>query len=99
MQGIKLLLDPDQPRPIYLPELNVKSDLKRLNKTVLDVAIDYISVMYKHAMKVMGTKVPIDYLNDCQKQFVLSVPAVWFDKAKDMTLQVSKPLELCVFTQ
>ncbi|KAF8861505.1 Hsp70 family protein-like protein [Acephala macrosclerotiorum] len=90
LQGIKLLLDPDQPRPIYLPELNVKSDLQRIGKTALDITADYMGAIYKHAMYVIRSKVSVDYLDVCQKQFVLSVPAVWSDKAKDVTLQAAE---------
>jgi hypothetical protein len=36
------------------------------------------------------SQVPADYLEMCQKQFVLSVPAVWSDKAKFMTQKAAK---------
>jgi hypothetical protein len=86
--GVKLLLDPDQPRPLYLPESTTKADLKRLGKPAVDVAADYIGALYKHAMSEIEKKVPRDYVLMCQKQFVLSVPAVWSDKAKDTTMKV-----------
>lgn len=86
--GVKLLLDPDQPRPLYLPESTAKADLKRLGKPAVDVAADYIGAIYKHALEKIEAKVPAEYLLMCQKQFVLSVPAVWSDKAKDTTLKV-----------
>ncbi|TVY30987.1 Heat shock 70 kDa protein [Lachnellula hyalina] len=88
--GIKLLLDPDQPGPLYLPESSAKSDLKSLGKPAVDVAADFIGAMYKHAISRIESKVPSDYLEMCQKQFVLSVPAVWSDKAKNKTLQAAK---------
>lgn len=86
--GVKLLLDPEQPRPLYLPELTAKVDIKRLGKSAVDVAADYIEAIYKHALEKIEGKVPAEYLKICQKQFVLSVPAVWSDKAKDTTLKV-----------
>ena len=85
--GVKLLLDPDQPKPIYLPQSTAKADLKQLGKPAVDVAADYIEAVYKHAMTKIEAMVPHDYLAMCQKQFVLSVPAVWSDKAKDTTLK------------
>jgi molecular chaperone DnaK (HSP70) len=88
VQGVKLLLDPDQPRPIYLPESTAKSDLKRLGKPPVDVAADFIGAVYKHALAKIEASVPLDYLLMCQKQFVLSVPAVWSDKAMNTTLMV-----------
>ncbi|TGO63683.1 hypothetical protein BCON_0011g00230 [Botryotinia convoluta] len=88
--GVKLLLDPDQPRPLYLPESTAKVDIKRLGKPAVDVAADYIEAIYKHALEKIEGKVPAEYLRICQKQFVLSVPAVWSDKAKDTTLKAAK---------
>lgn len=88
IEGIKLLLDPDQVMPVYLPASNAKNDLKRLGKPAVDVAADFIGAMYEHAMNRILGKIPADYLEMCQKQFVVSVPAVWSDKAKDMTLKV-----------
>ncbi|KAI9053981.1 hypothetical protein LZ554_002925 [Drepanopeziza brunnea f. sp. 'monogermtubi'] len=90
VQGVKLLLDPDQPRPLYLPESTAKTDLKRLGKPPVDVAADFIRSMYQHAMKKIESTIPSDYLMMCQKNFVLTVPAVWSDKAKDMTLKAAK---------
>jgi molecular chaperone DnaK (HSP70) len=87
--GVKLLLDPDQPRPLYLPESTAKADLKRFGKPAVEVAADYIGAIYKHALEKIEAKIPAEYMLMCQKQFVLSVPAVWSDKAKDTTLKVS----------
>jgi hypothetical protein len=88
IQGVKLLLDPDQERPLYLPTGNIKSDLKKLPKAPVEVAADFIGAIYAHAISKIETVMPKDYLLICQKQFVLSVPAVWSDKAKDTTLRV-----------
>jgi molecular chaperone DnaK (HSP70) len=55
------------------------------------VAADYIRSIYEHALERIATKVPEKYLeNDVQKKFVISVPAVWSDKAKDTTLKAAK---------
>ncbi|KAG4434043.1 hypothetical protein IFR05_010465 [Cadophora sp. M221] len=88
VQGLKLLLDPDQLRPLYLSESTAKTDLKRLGKPAVDVAADFISAIYKHAMKKIESSIPSAYLMMCQKEFVLTVPAVWSDRAKDTTLKV-----------
>lgn len=88
LEGIKLLLDLDQETPIYVPALNAKAALKRLGKPPVEVAADYIEAMYKHAMGRLESKMTLEYLQICQKRFVLSVPAVWSDKAKDLTMRV-----------
>ncbi len=88
IEGIKLLLDPDHPKPLYVPQSNTKAELKRLGKPPIDVAADYISALYKHALSKIEASWPEDYLQMLQKEFVLSVPAVWSDKAKDSTMRV-----------
>ena len=87
VQGVKVLLDPDQPRPFYLPESTAKTDLKKLGKPAVDVAADFMGAIYKHAMSKIASNYPIQYVETCRQEFVLSVPAVWSDKAKDTTLK------------
>lgn len=70
---MKLLLDPDQPRPLYLPESTARSDLKRLGKPAVDVAADFMGAISEHAMKKIETSVPSEYVQVCQKQFVLTM--------------------------
>lgn len=88
IRGMKLLLDPAQNMPVYLPASGTNNDLKVLGKSALDIAADFIGAIYKHAMTVIEGEIPKEYLDMCQKQFILSVPAVWSDKAKDLTLKV-----------
>lgn len=68
---------------------NLKRDLRALPKDPVDVAADYIGAIYKHALGVIESSAVSDYFNICEKEFILSVPAVWSDKAKDLTLKVS----------
>lgn len=88
IEGIKLLLDPDQSKPLYVPPVNAEAELQKLGKPAIDVATDYIRAIYQHALRKIEGKYPKSYLDMLNKQFVLSVPAVWSDKAKDATLQV-----------
>lgn len=88
VHGVKLLLDPDQEKPDYLPETSFKIDRNALPKDPVDVAADFIGAMYKHALSVAESSVVREYFHMCEKEFVLSVPAVWSDKAKDLTLKV-----------
>ncbi|KAK4450231.1 hypothetical protein QBC34DRAFT_484501 [Podospora aff. communis PSN243] len=88
--GIKLLLDPDQERPLYLPTGNLQRDIKKLPKTPVEVAADFIRAIYQHAHAEIAKRVPKDYMSLCQQKFVLSVPAVWSDAAKNATLEAAK---------
>jgi hypothetical protein len=58
--------------PLYLPTGNAKQDLKKLPKPAIDVAADFISAIYKHALTEISKEVPEDYMAICQKEFVLS---------------------------
>jgi hypothetical protein len=101
ISGIKLLLDPEQERPLFdsTGAANTQAELKKLGKPPVDVASDYIAAIYKDAMKSIERKVNKSYLELLDKQFVLSVPAVWSEKAKDATLRAARnagitPIEL-----
>lgn len=88
IEGVKLLLDPDQPKPLYVPSVNTEAELKKLGKSAVAVATDYISAIFQHAMRKIESKYPKNYLDMLEKQYVLSVPAVWSEKAQDATLRV-----------
>ncbi|KAK4182907.1 hypothetical protein QBC35DRAFT_419950 [Podospora australis] len=88
--GVKLCLDPSQEKPEYLRDGLVPRTLQQLPKEPVDVAADFIGAIYKHALSEIQEVVPDDYFSICQKQFVLSVPAVWSDAAKNATMQAAK---------
>ncbi|EHL02286.1 putative Heat shock 70 kDa protein 12A [Glarea lozoyensis 74030] len=94
LEGIKLLLDPDQPVPLYVPASNTKKELAKLGKPPLDVATDYLKALYQHAMGHINNAYPKDFVDMQQKKFVLTVPAVWSDKAKDLTLKAAKNADI-----
>lgn len=93
MQGdampVKLLLDPAQEKPMYLPSANHKRIIKTLPKPVVEIAADFIGAIYQHALSEISTTVPKDYFESCDKEFVVTVPAIWSDLAKDTTKKVS----------
>ncbi|KAI9768127.1 MAG: hypothetical protein M1839_004184 [Geoglossum umbratile] len=91
LEGIKLLLDPDQSRQTYaLSLLNTTTSLRKLGKSAIDVAADYIDAIYKHAIANIEKTYPHEFIKGVQKEFVLSVPAIWSDRARDDTLTAAK---------
>lgn len=72
IEGLKLLLDPKQERPLYLPTVNIKRDIKNLPKHPVKIAADFMGAVYQHALKEIAKEVPNDYMALCQKHFVLS---------------------------
>ena len=87
--GLKLLLDPDHPKPLFIPQMNTKAELQNLGIDAVDVAADYISAIYNHALSKINAAWPEEYIRGLRKRFVLSVPAVWSDKAKSSTMEVT----------
>ncbi|KAG6035334.1 hypothetical protein E4U19_004811 [Claviceps sp. Clav32 group G5] len=81
--AIKLLLDPKQERPLYLPATCTRTELKALPKAPIEIAADFMRAIYEHALEEIASAVPKAYMDICQKEFVLSVPAVWSDAAKN----------------
>ncbi|KAI9661677.1 MAG: hypothetical protein M1821_008915 [Bathelium mastoideum] len=101
IEGIKLLLDPDQDRPLYDPTTiaGAGAEIELLGNPPIDVAAAYMGAIYQYALKKIEGKVPKSYLEMLDKRFVLSVPAVWSEKAKDTTLRTARnagiaPIEL-----
>ncbi|KHN93782.1 Heat shock protein Hsp70 [Metarhizium album ARSEF 1941] len=88
--GIKLLLDPEQGRPMYLPATNARKYIRMLPKPPVKIAADFIGAIYSHALAEISKTVPKAYMELCSKEFVLSVPAVWSDAAKNATLLAAK---------
>lgn len=70
--GVKLLLDPKQERPLYLPAGNIKRLIKTLPKSPVEIAADFMGAVYQHALKEIVKEVPTEYMTLCQKHFVLS---------------------------
>ncbi|KAK8068095.1 hsp70 protein [Apiospora saccharicola] len=87
--GIKLLLDPDQDKPSYLPGSGKRTALKSLPKPAVDIAADYIGAVYNHALQEIRKSSVGGFFDTCERDVVLTVPAVWSDKAKDLTLQAA----------
>lgn len=96
VHGVKLLLDPDQAKPSYIPVASFKKDCLALPKDPIDVTADFISDIYKHALTVIEAAGVRDHFKYCQKDFVLTVPAVWSDKAMDLTLKVTSHAHLLI---
>lgn len=70
--AIKLLLDPKQERPLYLPATHIRTELKALPKAPIEIAADFMRAIYEHALEEIASAVPKAYMDICQKEFVLS---------------------------
>jgi molecular chaperone DnaK (HSP70) len=88
-RGIKLLLDEDQePSYAYAPSLASKALLEKHGKNAVQVAGDYMSQLMRQVAELIQRRLGLTG-DDGAIQFVLTVPAVWSDKAKDATLRAA----------
>lgn len=71
--AVKLLLDPRQIKPFYLPTGNVKQDLKRVAEDAYMVAADFIRAIYQYALSEIAKGVPIGCMDLCQKNSCFQV--------------------------
>ncbi|POS73475.1 hypothetical protein DHEL01_v208126 [Diaporthe helianthi] len=90
VRGVKLLLDPDQPLPAFFRGSRAEMDLPDLPKAPVDVVADYLRAIYNHAVSVIESSVIRAYAQSCPRAFVLTVPAAWSDKAKDLTAKAAE---------
>ncbi|KAL6900333.1 hypothetical protein GGI43DRAFT_383813 [Trichoderma evansii] len=90
ISGFKLLLDLSQPRPEYVPGINITKELQQLPKTPIEITADFIGAIHNHAIEEITKKFPKDYVQLCRKEYIFSVPAVWSDAAKHATLKAAE---------
>ncbi|RHZ44338.1 uncharacterized protein CDV56_100181 [Aspergillus thermomutatus] len=84
VRGVKLLLDPTQEID-YRPAVQSKDILAKYGKQPLDVARDYLQLLVNSAKETLRRGFG-NALDSMEIRYVLTVPAVWTDKAKNMTL-------------
>ncbi|KAH6669961.1 Hsp70 family protein-like protein [Halenospora varia] len=90
IQGVKLLLEPnDSSRPEYFTKSKI-GELNELPKSPTAIAADFMRAAYVHAMSKIESSVLKAYVDTCQKRFVLTVPAAWSDQAKSATQQAAR---------
>lgn len=87
IQGVKLLLDESQ-KFRYKPAAESQEVIKNLNKASMEVAGDYLGKLVAHAQDVLTRRFSTA-LQTMDLEYILTVPAVWSDKAKDLTMQAA----------
>ncbi|RAL05412.1 Hsp70 family protein [Aspergillus ibericus CBS 121593] len=86
--GIKLLLDEDQETK-YTPSLVSKELLQKYDTDAVQVTADYIRHLVRHAQETLERRLGVA-AKTMDMRFVLTVPAVWGDKAKHNTLRAAE---------
>jgi len=90
IKSIKLLFDPYQERP-YNVWSHMKSQHEALSRDerTIKVASDYMKAIIEHARRqIIESEGHANALDNYRIEYMITVPAVWSDRAKDMTLKV-----------
>lgn len=83
---LKLLLDDKQTLPHYVDRNVMIKELEKNGRTVADATADYLFQVYKYAMLQLEQRFGKSFVDTTPIEFILTVPAVWSDKAKNATL-------------
>lgn len=70
--------------------LDTAAQLRKCDKTVMDAVSDYLTQLYKHTMETLTRRYGESFMAITKVEFVLTVPAVWSDSAKNATLQAAE---------
>lgn len=57
---------------------------------MMDAVSDYLTMIYNHTMETLTRRYGESFMNSTELDFVLTVPAVWSDAAKNATLQAAE---------
>ncbi|KAH8428085.1 Hsp70 family protein [Aspergillus melleus] len=87
-RGVKLLLDEDQ-KLDYAPSLTSRKLLKIYNTDAVGVTADYLECLVEHAKEMLKKDRLMPEKSTLNLRFILTVPAVWSDKAKDATMRAA----------
>lgn len=90
LRYLKLLLDPRQHLPHFVSKDRLQEQLRRLNKTPTEAVSHYLSLLHNKAKEALVRHYGRTMAESTTIDFVLTVPAVWSDTAKDATLKAAK---------
>lgn len=95
IQCIKLLLDRYQSFPSYASCSEILEDLLQNQRNVVDAVADFLAAMYGHTMNELRKRYDEPFVRSTPIEWVLTVPAIWSEQAKDRTLQAAKKAGMC----
>lgn len=90
LKCIKLFLDRNQKLPHFVSPLDTAAHLRSCDRTVMDAVSDYLGQIYTHTMETLNRRYGESFMAMTRVEFVLTVPAVWSDSAKNATLQAAE---------
>lgn len=90
LRCIKLFLDRNQKLPHFVSPLETAAQLRKCDRTVMDAVSDYLTKIYEHTIETLTRRYGESFMSTTNVDFVLTVPAVWSDAAKNATLQAAE---------
>ncbi|KEQ67730.1 actin-like ATPase domain-containing protein [Aureobasidium melanogenum CBS 110374] len=90
IQFVKLLLDPSQELPQYVSREELEARLKRAGKTAVQAAADYLANLKDHVSEQLQKRFGERMYTTTKVEYILTVPAVWSDAAKDATMKAAE---------
>ncbi|GAB7360509.1 hypothetical protein MBLNU230_g8459t1 [Neophaeotheca triangularis] len=90
LRCIKLFLDRNQKLPHFVSPLETATALRKYDRTVMDAVSDYLTKVYEHTMETLKRRFGESFIASTPIEFILTVPAVWSDAAKNATLQAAE---------
>jgi len=90
IQFVKLLLDPSQDLPEYVSRSELEARLRRVHKTAVQAAADYLINLKEHVLQQLKYRFGERLFAASQIEFIVTVPAVWSDAAKDATMRAAE---------
>ncbi|KZF20017.1 actin-like ATPase domain-containing protein [Xylona heveae TC161] len=90
LRCIKLFLDRNQPLPYFVSAKEAAAQLRQYGRNIMDAVSDYLTQIYKHTMDTLARRYGKSFISMTNVEFVLTVPAVWSDAAKDATLKAAE---------
>jgi len=88
VRAVKLLLDSSQ-TVRYIPAAESERMIRALKKEPVDVTGDYMRTIVSHAKEILHRRGMGKLLKRPDIKYILTIPGVWSDKAKDLTMQAA----------
>ena len=87
---IKLFLDPGQGLPPWLSHRNMAAELQMNGRTIQAAVADFLKKVLEYTLKDLTQRWGEAFMRTTKREYVLTVPAMWSDQAKNSTLQAAK---------
>lgn len=90
IQMLKLLLDPQQELPPYVSRTKLEAQLKQIGRGAVEATADFLDKLKIQALEALDKRYGKAFMATTKIDYILTVPAVWSDAAKDATLRAAE---------